>query len=41
MKVSFVYKFICFVNILVKVVLKVLNKTKVLYGSSDHKPWGN
>ena len=35
MKVSFVYTFICFVNILMKVVLKVLNRTKVLYGSSD------
>ena len=69
MKVSFVYTFICFVNILVKVLFKVLkqnlshafivgldalgkltlcmtfiqvlNRTKVLYGSSDHKPWGN
>ena len=69
MKVSFVYTFICFVNILVKVLFKVLkqnlshvcilgldvlgkltlcmafiqvlNRTKMLYDSLDHKPWGN
>ena len=69
MKVSFVNTFICFVNVSMKALFKVLkqnlshvcvlgpdtlgkltlcitsiqvlNKTKVLYGSSDHQPWGN